>query len=423
MIADATLERWLPRQVVALVGDLVRATSWMLVIVGLLTFAGVYARLAWLLTTPGANDFTIFYYTSRMVADGHPMYGDLPRTYGIDWKGAYLGNLNPPHFQLLVAPLVPLGYRGALFVWLAVNAAITMAAGRLVLRELRPRLTVARVLLGGLLVFASAAWTSVAVTGEMSLLLLLPFTGAWVAARRGRWTAAGALLGACVSVKLFFLVFVGWLVAARAWKAVAAALAASACCVGTGAAVYGPGAYVDWLHGLSRVAWWWLPMNVSLRGLAERLFHAGPPYSSVFAAPHLAWPLWLALAAVVAAVTAWRTWPGSGTPDVDRLFAVLLLAALLVSPLGWVYYLPLVTGPLLALVVRRDLWRGSAGAALALAGLALLYVPMEVTEKGQPSALATVTLASAHGWGVLLLWSALVRHAGRAAEACREART
>jgi hypothetical protein len=279
------------------------------------------------------------------------------------------------------------------------------------------------VLLGGLLVFASAAWTSVAVTGEMSLLLLLPFTGAWIAARRGRWTAAGALLGACLSVKLFFLVFIAWLVAARAWKGVAAAVTASACCAALGAAVYGVGAYADWLHGLSRVAWWWLPMNVSLRGLAERLLHAGPPYASVFAAPHLAWPLWLALAGVAAAVTAWRTWPGRGTPDVDRLFAVLLLAALLVSPLGWVYYLPLLTGPLLALVVRRDLWRGPAGAALALAGLVLLYVPMEVTEKGQPSALATVTLASAHGWGVLLLWSALARHAGRPAEACLEART
>ena len=104
----------------------VRALAWMLTIVGLLTFAGVYARLVYLLLEkPGANDFTIFYYTARMVSEGLPMYGDLPRSYGVDWKGAYLGNLNPPHFQLIVAPLVPLGYRGALVAWVLLNAAVS----------------------------------------------------------------------------------------------------------------------------------------------------------------------------------------------------------------------------------------------------------------------------------------------------------
>jgi hypothetical protein len=423
MISDAALARWLPRPAVALLGDLVRATAWMLTIVGLLTFAGVYGRLAWLLTKPGANDFTIFYYTARMVAEGRSMYGDLPRDYGIDWKGAYLGNLNPPHFQLIVAPLVPLGYRGALVAWLALNILLTVAFLWLVRRELQPRLTLSSVLLGALLVFASAAWTSVAVTGEMSLLLLLPFTGAWIAARHGRWALTGILLGVCVSFKLFFAVFLAWLLAARRWRALAGAVGGAGACVLLGALVYGVPAYREWLHGLSRVEWWWLPMNVSLRGLAERLFHAGAPYARVIDRPALARPVWIVLAAVAASVTAWRTWPRPSVGvDLDRLFAVLLVAALLVSPLGWVYYLPLATGPVLALVVRRDLWRGSLECSLFIAGLACLYLPMELTEKGQPSALATLFLASAHGWGALLVWASLARRVAPA-RAASEAHT
>jgi hypothetical protein len=296
--------------------------------------------------------------------------------------------------------------------WVLLNAGLSALSFRAMWRELRPRLTPARVLVGALLLFASAAWTSVAVTGEMSLLLLLPFTGAWIAARHRRWTLAGVLLGVCLSFKLFFVVFLAWLFAARRWSALAGALAGVALCVAAGAAVYGVEVYGEWLRGLSRVAWWWLSMNVSVRGLTERLFNAGPPYARVIDLPALARPAGLLLAAVVAAVTAWRTWPGGqGRLDADRLFAVLLLAALLVSPLGWVYYLPLATGPVLALVIRRDLWRSRGGACMILAGLVFLYLPMELTEKGQPSATATLLLASAHGWGALLLWASLSRDA------------
>ena len=47
---------------------------------------------------------------------------------------------------------------------------------------------------------------------------------------------------------------------------------------------------------------------------------------------------------------------------------------------------------------------------MILAGMAFLYLPMELTEKGQPSVMATLLLASGHGWGALLLWASLSRH-------------
>ena len=78
-------------------------------------FAQVYARMIRLtITDPTHSDFTIFYYTSRMVADGLPMYGVSPARYGVTWAADHLGNLNPPHVQLLLLPLGHLSYRAAL---------------------------------------------------------------------------------------------------------------------------------------------------------------------------------------------------------------------------------------------------------------------------------------------------------------------
>ena len=172
MVDDRTLERWLPGSVVALTGDLIRALLWMLVVVGLVSCGRIYLRLA-LLTydRPGGNDFTIFYYTARMVRDGWPMYGQLPAGYDVSWHRPFLGNLNPPQFQLLLAPLVPLGYRGAVVAWILLSLLAVAWTAWLIVSELTRAMKPRTTLVTLLAVFGSIAWTSVAVTAEMSALL------------------------------------------------------------------------------------------------------------------------------------------------------------------------------------------------------------------------------------------------------------
>ena len=111
MIADATLERVFARRTVALLGDLIRGLALGRGRPDWAVFAQVYARM-WPLTLvdPSHSDFTIFYFTARLLADGLPMYGASPARYGIHWVADHLGNLNPPHFQLLVQPLAWLSY-------------------------------------------------------------------------------------------------------------------------------------------------------------------------------------------------------------------------------------------------------------------------------------------------------------------------
>ena len=267
MVDDRTLERWLPASVVALTGDLIRATLWMLVVVALFSCGRIYLRLA-LLTygRPGGNDFTILYYTARMVRDGWPMYGDLPAEYALSWHLPFLGNLNPPQFQILLMPLVPLGYRGAVVVWILLNVVAVALTAWLIVSELTRPLTLRTTLITLLAVFASAAWTSVAVTAEMSALLLLPFTAAWRAARHGRFWTAGVLLGVCASLKLFLLAFVVWFIVVRAWRGVAGVAAGFVGSMGLGVAVYGPAAV------------WTMAGDIHayrLVGAADEYFHTG----------------------------------------------------------------------------------------------------------------------------------------------------
>jgi hypothetical protein len=349
-----------------------------------------------------------------MVAEGYPMYGDLPREYGLAWQPSHLGNLNPPQFQLLFVPLVPLGYRLASVVWLVLNGAAGALSLALIALETREWITPKRAAIAGAVILGSAPWTSLAVTGEMALLLLLPFTLAWVAARRGHWTWAGAWLGVVLGLKLFALIVVPWLILRRRWRALAVMLLVAAGMFASGTWAFGFQALLDWVHGLGRTTWWWLSMNASIRGLAERCFNPGAGYAAVLRSPTMARGLSFALAGLVGLITARQFWllrrlhTPAAPSRVDREMLLLVVTALLLSPLGWVYYFVLATPPLAGLIAANDRHAPSSE-GLAVLALLLLYIPVEVADAGQPSIFGTLTLASSYSWAALVLWVSIIR--------------
>lgn len=421
MISDATLRRFLPASTVALVGDLVRALLWGLALVVWVSFAQVYLRMIRLtLADPSSSDFTIFYYTARLVADGLPMYGESPARYGVAWVAGHLGNLNPPHFQILFVPLASLPYGQALLAWVAISLACLAASLALVARELGVAVTWRRVATWGAFTIGLAPFTTVAVTSEMTFVLMLPFTLLWRAWRRGAWTRAGAWLGVLVSLKLFFLVLAGWLVFRRQWRALAACAASALALVALGSAWFGPDTYHQWTGSLGAVGWQWMAMNASWPGLVSRLLEGGTTIAPLVSMPAAVQPLALAgagailIASLVATSGGGASAPrdGGASAPRDATLLVLLLAAILASPLGWVYYLPLAYGPILGWMGAGDAWSGlrrlSRPAVTALVvAIALLYMPQEVANAGQPSRLATATLASAYFYATALLWGAV----------------
>jgi hypothetical protein len=255
-------------------------------------------------------------------------------------------------------------------------------------------------------------------TAEVAFLLTLPLTLGWAAARRGAWTRAGLYLGLAMGLKLFLLIFVPYLVLRRRFGAAVASCATAAAWFLGGVLIVGPSSYWSWLSQLASVTWAWRGPNASVLGILTRSLAENPYYTPVAVAPEAILALWLPSVAIIgvcslAIATADRT-----AAAVDRAFALLLSAALLISPLGWIYYLWLAVGPMAVLALRwsrektRDGYDPGAGAARWRRRFLMLAVPGLVwphfaTFLFQPHAWATPLLASAYFWGIAALCGAL----------------
>jgi hypothetical protein len=144
-------------------------------------------------------------------------------------------------------------------------------------------------------------------------------------------------------------------------------------------------------------------VNASWPGLVARVFNVDlsqpePAYRPFIVAPTLASTLSLGGVIAIGLVSAWAI---RRSRNRDVHWAILAAAMLLMSPLGWMYYLPLLLPPLAATIsVLPRL------VPVLIAG-AILWVPSSVLARNHFGPLATATIGSAYTWGLLLLWATL----------------
>jgi hypothetical protein len=382
----------------------------------LLTIANLYWLLLMMFLMP-KNDFGRTFLSAVWFTDGGGMYALNPSVpWDIYGDTIYLWNLNPPHFHILLLPLVWLPQRVALVLWLAGNSVCLFAAFRIIGKELqlRPTPMQRQLLLVGFLGFIGTA--TALMTGHLSFLMFLVVTLSWCDARQGRWGRSGVWLGLGMSVKPFLLFLVPYLMWRRKWRAVLSVGATVVGCFVAGLLVFGVQAHLDWRARLAAAqSWAWLPMNASVLGFLSRIFTDNLIFGSFTDAPRAVTVAWLVVIAPLV-VTTYAACAHDATPrGVDRAFALLLVGALLVSPLGWTYYFWLPLGPIAALVCER--WRTEAAGAAPkgrwwarpyfLAAIPPLLYPMFFLDVFQPNALASATIGSVWFWGLLLTWIAL----------------
>src|SRR6266571_2823872 len=246
------------------------------------------------------TDFGTFYYSAVTFLQGQDMYGPSAATLaGVGGLIQHFGNMNPPHFHLLLLPLALLPAGLALALWSVASLLSLVASSRLIVREVGLELTPWQWRLGvlGLLSFIGTA--GVLLTGQLSLLLLLPITLAWVEARWGRWTHAGVYLGLALSVKPFLLIFMPYLVFRRQFRAAAATGVAASLCFMAGLLVFGVEAHWSWLQAVAAVNWTWANLNASVFGLLTRALGPSLYYSPLVTSPNLIKRLWLGAEGVI----------------------------------------------------------------------------------------------------------------------------
>lgn len=277
-----------------------------------------------------------FYRSGEAYLRHAPIYALAPSERPLSDPAATRPNLNPPTFTLAIfAPLAAvLSLRAAVIAWTAVGLAAFALSMWLIARELR--------LPAGLAVFTASvvlllpgsgvAWEE----GQPTWLLLYPMTRAWIAYRRNRRTSAGLWLAPVMAVKPFLAVALLPLGPAVATVAALGALLIST----TAVAFTGWQPWRDWLATGATVNWLAFPMNASLPGtIARSLSHVPFAPVGVQDFPPLALIVW---GAAAIAVMACATFITRQAPDTKWLSA--FLGALFVAPLGWTYYLPILTG-------------------------------------------------------------------------------
>lgn len=289
------------------------------------------------------TDYNKFYASAQFALEGgsiyHPATAARFVPNGPAEEGEILGpNLNPPFQTLLFLPLARLALPDFFLAWSLLSLALGVAGALLLARTAVPpgperRAAEAGALL--LLLCSYPTWLGVEL-GQLSLLLLALLAAAWAAQRAGREGLAGTILGVALSIKLFAGLFLLMLLVQRRWRALLCALAGLLACNALAAAVLGASDYARYVEVLGAVTWLDRSWNASVTGFLERIIGATAE-APLVRAPGLCRAAVAAASLGLLASWIWLAWR---RPDRDLLFAATVPLMLLLSPLGWAYYFP-----------------------------------------------------------------------------------
>ena len=318
--------------------------------------AGLWITAAYTLFTPGAFDrngilkgvdFLQFYTAAQTVWNGaaHQLY---------DW-GAFASRLRnvipgtgdllflsvyPPQLAIALAPLGSLSYFGALMTWTLVSGALYGGGGYLIARELA-RSGHASVP-GWLLAIAFVPFQQLVLHGQVAALVLVCFTGAWVALRRQYWFVFGLLLGSVCFKPPFLVAALCALVLTRDVRAAAGTIVAVAVQVLAVSLILGTDIwrqYFDKVLVLVNSPEMFEPklwQMHNLKGFWQLLLGSGTVASA----------LWVGTAVVALAALAY-VWRRTDSPDLRM--SALVIVTVLVSPHLYIYDLVVIAVALAAL--------------------------------------------------------------------------
>lgn len=231
------------------------------------------------------NDFALFL---RIAGSGHPYAGAAAgfAKSGADALRAPAFSPYPPLMGLLLRPFLALSFAAALAIWLLFGAGClatawwwACAAWRLAARR--------RVVALFALAAAPSTWWAFQ-QGQLNVVLIALMAGALFAVARGRWSAAGAAIGAAAAIKGYPALLALPLLTTGHWRAVLwfAGAALSLTILGAIAVPDGWRYFTDVLPHQGSAS----PSfdNYGLPGVAARLLSANPHHSELIASPVLA---------------------------------------------------------------------------------------------------------------------------------------
>lgn len=348
---------------------------------------------------PYLTDFVLLYASGLQLFHGADVYATLPMDVlapipaGIEAPDrAMHSNLNPPLAVLLMSPLSLLTYGQAFWTWWIISLGCVFASAWLLASgfatgERRIRWSIGILVL---LLAYTPTWIAFYI-GQTTFLVFLLLVAGWRATRAGQERSAAIILGTALAIKPFVGMLLIFFAAHRRWRLLAWYAGGFIAVNLIAAAIMGPHTFVRYLQALKGVNWHAVDLNASLFGFLTRLSGSsgGQPLAEGYE-----WLLVLgyAIAAFLAAslvlmVVRLPEWPSRRGIDIGYAYSIVLM--LLISPLGWVYYFPMLFLCILVVFLRsqslpsRRYFRAASGATWLLgAVMYFLFIAQVLPKKG-----------------------------------------
>jgi hypothetical protein len=348
--------------------------SWLLLLLGCLALFGLSLHYVQIgknaVSRPATSDFYKFYLSAKRLDEGYSMYWlvppklergnpchrDTPPTdvhFGSTDPGRLslggdlpcLGpNLNPPAFMLVMQPLSRLPYSQAWWAWAACSS-LCIVASVLLLAGATARTKMGRLnwtVWGSTLLFAHYPTLANFELGQLGSLMLLLVTLSWQQSQKGNLSKAGIWLGLVIALKPFLAVLLPGLLMCRQWRTLVNACLAIFILAIIGLSIYGVKSYSDYWAVAGNITWASTNFNGSWLGFFERYF---------ISQANSTWPTTRQLAGILASICSICTYMAllhrlrkisfTTSQVMTPILAIGLPSALLISPLGWAYYIPM----------------------------------------------------------------------------------
>jgi hypothetical protein len=313
------------------------------------------------------SDFGKFYHSQQLFIQGKNIYSPIyfvKNKLGTSTSTSKVkltqpkifilsGNLNPPFFTLISFPLAYLSYPHALLVW----TLLSILAGTLGILLLQQKVdgktfSISCALLLLIALFSYFPSFVNLQFGQVSLLLLPLLVCGWRAARQEKTIHAAICLALASSLKPFIGLFLFYFLMRKEWRGLCAFLLTLFSCALIAALFLGFDSYAAYYHVCQQIKWAASSWNVSIYGFLLRLVGGVESNVALLPVPGLITYLYPLLAGIFFLAIIQFLRPVLAIPvrqKVDLDFSVIITAMLLLSPLGWLYYFPFLSIPILIL--------------------------------------------------------------------------
>jgi hypothetical protein len=312
---------------------------------------------------PASSDFYKFYLSAKRNSHGDSMYWIIPPrdqsgepcdtpaapTKPSNQENRFLKpltclhpNLNPPIFTATIQPLTNLPYMTAWIIWEIISFTC-LATGTWLLNSdpATPKhLKAIRAIgLSGILLLYFPIIANYTL-GQMGTIMYAILCASWRCGRSKKALRAGIWLGIGIALKPFFAALLIPLVALKKKSTYISAVSTAILISLMGIYLYGFDTHLEYLNSIREITWATTNWNASWQGLIDRSFLGSQSPTSKYAANGLS------LLAIATTITL-GTWAikdqnkNSERNQWDALMAIGLPMTLLASPLGWIYYFPL----------------------------------------------------------------------------------